>query len=237
MSNPTPTVYLIPCYLDENSTRVIAGYVLDAVKECQVFFTENERSARRYLKSLWKDMEIDQYEWFGIHKTENSLRQTFREKLKEGKTIGILSEAGCPGVADPGQLLVATAQEAGVAVKPLVGPNAMLLALMASGMNGQQFHFWGYLPIDPSQRMKTIRELETLSHKQHCTQLFMETPYRNDQLLETLLKTCQPATRLCIAMNLTAANEWIRTRTIAAWKTERPVLHKQPAVFCLLADG
>src|ERR1700730_6494851 len=143
-----PIIYLIPSFLDEHSTKVLPDYILDKVKECQVFFTENERSSRRYLKGLWKEMVIDQYEWFTIGKTESAASVEFRKKLKEGKTIGILSEAGCPGVADPGQLLVEAAQDAGAIVRPLVGPNAILLALMASGMNGQHFQFVGYLPIE-----------------------------------------------------------------------------------------
>lgn len=232
-----PTVFLIPCFLHETATQTIPAYVLDAVKECQVFFVENERSARRYLKVLWKEMVIDDYEWVTIHKAEEAVRSQFRQYLKAGKNIGIISEAGCPGVADPGQILAGIAHEAQAVVKPLTGPSAILLALMGSGMNGQQFQFVGYLPIDTGHRMKTLRDLESESARKQCTQLFIETPYRNNQLLETLLKTCQPATRLCIAADLTAATEFIQTKTVAEWKKALPNLHKRPTVFCLLAGG
>jgi len=160
-------VYLIPCVIDEKAFHTIPAYITDAVKECQVFFVENERSARRYLKQLWKihlpgqEIIIDNYEWFPIHKAEGNVRSAFIQKLKEGKNVGIISEAGCPGVADPGQLLVHAAQEINVEVKPLIGPSSILLALMASGMNGQQFQFVGYLPIDNHERAKAIKELET----------------------------------------------------------------------------
>ncbi|MFC0775395.1 SAM-dependent methyltransferase [Terrimonas alba] len=229
-------VYLIPSLLDENGLHTIPAYVLDAVKNCQVFFVENERTARRFLKQLWKEMVIDEYEWFPIHKAEEEAVQTFRQKLKDGKTIGIVSEAGCPGIADPGQLLVATAQEMNVVIRPLVGPNSILLALMASGMNGQQFRFVGYLPIDNQQRMHYIREMEADSAKKNCTQLFIETPYRNNQLLETLVKTCKPSTKLCLAVNITGEKEWIKTKSVADWKKEKIDIHKQPAIFLLLAN-
>jgi 16S rRNA (cytidine1402-2'-O)-methyltransferase len=233
------TLYLIPSFLDENSPRVMPPYLLDAVKACSIFFVENERSARRYLKSLWKEMVIDDYEWFSIHKAEEEVRSVFRQKLKEGRTIGLISEAGCPGVADPGQLLTETAHQAGAIVRPLVGPSAILLALMASGMNGQQFRFCGYLPVDIAGRAKGLRDLEIDSQQRNSTQIFIETPYRNNQLLETILQTCRPSTRLCIAANLTGPKELILTRTIGEWKENNPPLpnlHKQPAIFCLLAS-
>lgn len=228
-------IYLIPSLLAEAATQTIPSYILDAVADCQVFFVENERTARRYLKSLRKEIVIDDYTWVAIHKAEAAVQTSFRQFLKEGKNIGIISEAGCPGVADPGQLLVKTAQEAGAIVKPLVGPSAVLLALMGSGMNGQQFRFVGYLPIDSQQRRKALKELEADSARKNCTQLFIETPYRNNQLLDTLLRTCQPDTRLCIAADLTAPTEYIRTQKIRDWKGQLPDLHKRPAIFCLLA--
>src|SRR5436190_19528386 len=183
------TVYLVPSLLDEKGIHAIPPYVVDAIKNCQCFFVENERTARRFLKQMWKEMIIDDYEWFVIHKKESEAVNLFKQKLKEGKNIGIISEAGCPGVADPGQLLVAAAQEMNIEIKPLVGPNSMLLALMASGMNGQQFQFIGYLPIDIQQRIQSIKMLEAESKKKNCTQMFIETPYRNNQLLEIILKT------------------------------------------------
>ena len=229
-------VYLLPSLLDEQGLRAIPAYVREAAADCQVFFVENERTARRYLKQLWKEIVIDDYEWFAIHKAEEAVVQQFRQRLQEGKNIGIISEAGCPCIADPGQVLVAAAQELRAQVIPLVGPNSILLALMASGMNGQQFQFLGYLPIDTAQRLKAIKDLEAESKKKNCTQIFIETPYRNNQLLEVLLKTGHPGTRLCIAMDLTGPGEWIRTLSLTEWKKEKVDLHKRPVIFLLLAS-
>ncbi len=231
------TVYLIPCVLAEDAAETIPSYVMDAVKKCQVIFAENERTARRFLKSMDKTIVIDDYEWFAIHKAEEEQLQHFKQKINEEKNIAIISEAGCPGIADPGQILIKAAQELQCIVKPLVGPSAVLLALMASGMNGQQFEFAGYLPIDNLERIKKIKELETASAKQNSTKIFIETPYRNNQLLEALLKTCDAKTRLCIGVNITAANESIQTFTIAQWKNKKPELHKQPAIFLLFAGS
>ena len=177
-------VYLIPTVLAEGQTGVIPPYVFDAVKDCRVFFVENERTARRYLKLVWKEMVIDDYEWFNIKEVKEATAASFRQKIREGKNIGIISEAGCPGVADPGQQLVEIAQQMNVQVKPLVGPSSILLALMASGMNGQHFHFVGYLPVDSAERIQVIKNLEQESRTKLCTQIFIETPYRNNQLME-----------------------------------------------------
>ncbi|MBK8493751.1 MAG: SAM-dependent methyltransferase [Ferruginibacter sp.] len=230
-------VYLIPTVLEEKATETIPLYIMDAVKNCRVIFAENERTARRFLKTMSKDIVIDDYEWFTIHKAETELVNTFRQKINEGKNIAIISEAGCPGIADPGQILIAAAQEMNVTVKPLVGPSSILLALMASGMNGQQFEFVGYLPIDNLERNKAITALEVNSQKKNSTQVFIETPYRNNQLLETLLKTCRPATKLCIAAELTGANEFIKTKTIAGWRQEKTDFHKKPVIFLLYAGS
>ncbi len=226
-------VYLIPCVLEESATETIPSYIIDAVKNCQVIFAENERTARRFLKSVCKEIVIDDYEWFAIHKAENEVMAAFKQKIKDGKSIGIISEAGCPGIADPGQILIAAAQEMNATIKPLVGPSSILLALMASGMNGQQFEFVGYLPIDNLERNKAITALEISSQKKNSTQIFIETPYRNNQLIETLLKTCKPSTRLCIAAELTGSNEFIKTKTIADWRKEKTDFHKKPAIFLL----
>jgi 16S rRNA (cytidine1402-2'-O)-methyltransferase len=228
-------VYLIPSLLDEDGLAAIPDYVTAAVKDCQVFFVEDERTARRFLKQLWKEMVIDNYEWFTIHKTEQEAITAFRQKLKEGKHIGIISEAGCPGIADPGQQLVAVAQEMDVEVKPLVGPSSILLALMASGMNGQQFRFVGYLPIDSHERTKTIAALEEDSRKNNATQIFIETPYRNNQLLEALVKTCKSSTKLCIAVDLTGKSQSVKTKTVNDWKKNMPDIHKKPAIFLMFA--
>ncbi len=231
----TSTIYLIPSVLEESATITIPLYIIDAVKNCQVIFAENERTARRFLKSMCRDIVIDDYEWFTIHKAETELVNTFKQKITAGKNIAIISEAGCPGIADPGQILIAVAQEMNTVVKPLVGPSSILLALMASGMNGQQFEFVGYLPIDSLERNKTITALEATSQKKNSTQIFIETPYRNNQLLETLLKNCRPSTKLCIAAELTGPNEFVKTKTIADWKKEKTDFHKKPVIFLLYA--
>jgi 16S rRNA (cytidine1402-2'-O)-methyltransferase len=229
------TVYLIPSLLDENGVSALPAYITDAVKQCNVLFVENERTARRFLKKLDKEIVIDDYEWLTMT-NENPNSDSFRKKIKENKTIGIISEAGCPGIADPGQQLVAIAQELNIEVKPLVGPNSILLALMASGMNGQQFKFNGYLPIKDPERNKAIKELETESSKKNCTQIFIETPYRNNQLIDALLNNCQPSTKICIAVDLTSEKEFIKTKSVADWKKNKPDIHKRPAIFLLHAS-
>lgn len=228
------TVYLIPSVLDETATHTIPLYIIDAVKNCQVIFAENERTARRFLKSICKEIVIDDYEWFAIHKAEEEQKNNFRQKIKEEKNIAIISEAGCPGVADPGQVLVEVAQQMNTIVKPLVGPSSILLALMASGMSGQHFEFIGYLPIDNNERIKAIKELETTSQKKNSTQIFIETPYRNDQLIDTLLKTCKASTKICIAAELTGSNEFVKTKTVEEWKKEKTGFHKKPVIFLLM---
>lgn len=230
------TVYLVPSVIDENAIHTIPLYIIDAVKNCSVIFAENERTARRFLKSICKEIVIDNYQWFAIHKAEEEQVSNFRQKIKEEKNIAIISEAGCPGVADPGQVLVEAAQQMNATVKPLVGPSSILLALMASGMNGQHFQFVGYLPIDNGEKVSVLKELENTSQKKNSTQIFIETPYRNDQLIEIILKTCKPSTRLCIAAELTGANEYVKTKTVADWKKEKTGFHKKPVIFLLKAQ-
>lgn len=228
-------IYLIPNVLDENAVETIPPYILDAIKNCQVFFVEDERTTRRYFKKIWKEMVIDSYTWLTIEKPSENSIPAFRNYIQQGKNIGIVSDAGCPGIADPGQHLVKAAHEAGAQIKPLVGPNSILLALMASGLNGQQFQFTGYLPIDSTERDKKLRALEEESARKNCTQVFIETPYRNNQLMEAILKISKSSTRLCIAAEITSPDEFIQTKTIAEWKKKLPDLHKKPAIFCLLA--
>lgn len=231
------TVYLIPSTLFPEATATIPSYVVDAVRDCKIFFVENERSARRFLKAIWKEMVIDDYRWVTIHKAEQNARNQLKQCIEQQQNAGIISEAGCPGIADPGQVLVAEAHRRGAIVKPLVGPSSILLALMASGLNGQQFSFVGYLPIDHADRLKALKSLELESARKDSTQVFIETPYRNMQLLETIVKTCQPSTLLCIAADITAPTEWIHTRTVQEWKRELPDLHKRPVIFCILAHA
>ena len=226
-------VYLLPMLLHEEGFDSMPSDVLTWIQQCDAFFVENEKTARRYFKKLWKEMVIDDYTWHAIHKVENEQIHAFSQLLKQGKNIGILSEAGCAGIADPGQILVAAAQELGAIVKPYTGPSSLLLALMGSGMNGQNFHFHGYLPIDALDRKKKIQVLETEIKQTGVTQLFIETPYRNNQLFEAIIQNCHPNTKLCVAMELTGPNEWIKTQSVANWKNSKPELHKKLVVFLL----
>ena len=226
-------VYLLPMLLHEEGFESMPSDVLTWIQQCDAFFVENEKTARRYFKKLWKEMVIDDYTWHAIHKVENEQIHAFSQLLKQGKNIGILSEAGCAGIADPGQILVAAAQELGAIVKPYTGPSSLLLALMGSGMNGQNFHFHGYLPIDALERKKKIQALETEIKQTGVTQLFIETPYRNNQLFEAIVQNCHPSTKLCVAMELTGPDEWIKTQSVANWKNSKPELHKKLVVFLL----
>lgn len=229
------SIYLIPSVIAEGATETIPLYILDTLRNCKVIFAENERTTRRFLKSLDKDFKIDDYEWFTIHNAEDEQIKEFDLKVKEKKNIAIISEAGCPGIADPGQKLINHAQKLNCNIKPLVGPSSILLALMASGLNGQHFEFLGYLPIDSFEREKKIKELESASAKDNCTKICIETPYRNNQLFESFIKVCNPQTQLCIALEVTGKNEFIKTKTIKEWKNHKPELHKKTVVFLLLA--
>jgi len=227
-------IYLIPSFLSAEAVETIPAYILNAVKECKVIFSENERTTRRFLKSMSKEIVIDNFEWHTIHKAEEEQINIFIQKITEGKNIAIISEAGCPGIADPGQVLVHEAQKMNAVVKPLVGPSSILLALMASGFNGQCFTFNGYLPIDNLDRNKKLKQLEEESARNNCTQIFIETPYRNNKMFENILLNCKSSTQLCIAAELTSVNEWVRAKTIAEWKKEQIDLHKKPVIFLLM---
>jgi len=231
----TGKVYLIPTVLFEDSLETIPVYILDSIKDCQVFFVENEKTTRRFFKKLWKEMVIDDYKWFAIHKAEETVKQEFLMQLKAGKNIGIVSEAGCPGIADPGQHLVSAAQKAGIEIKPLVGPSSILLALMASGMNGQCFQFHGYLPIDSLERKNKIKELENDSIRRNCTQIFIETPYRNNALVKDILANCKETTLCCMAVDITGPTESIQTKSIRNWNQKIPDIHKRLAIFLIYA--
>lgn len=233
-------VYLIPTVLqdDEAALASLPQNIISTIRNCQVIFTENERTTRRHLKKMDKAIVIDNFQWFTIGKAEESVLKSFAEQLKQGKNIAIVSEAGCPGIADPGQFLVAEAQKLNAIVHPLVGPSSILLALMASGMNGQNFHFLGYLPVDSHERKNKIKKIETISAEENSAQIFIETPYRNIPLVKDILANTKSTTRLCIACNITAANENIRTKTIQDWKKENiDYLHKQPTIFLLDAGS
>ena len=229
------TVYLIPSFLSENAKATIPDYIISTIKKCQIIFAENERTARRFLKAVDPSIVIDEFEWHTINKSENLDISDFKTALQSGKNIAIISEAGCPGVADPGQELIALAQQMKCTIRPLVGPSSILLALMASGMNGQQFEFVGYLPIDNTERTKKIKELETQSSKNNSTKIFIETPYRNNQMFDSLVQHCHSETKLCIGKNITSENESIITKSIKDWKSSKPELHKIPVIFLLHA--
>jgi len=231
----TGTLFLIPVPLAEDAaSRSFTPFLGDTVNQISTYIVENEKTARKFLKQAGlripqADLTIHDY---GKHKRGSSLVPFFRE-LQLGKDVGLMSEAGCPGVADPGAEIVAEAHKRGIKVVPLVGPSALLLALMASGFSGQSFTFHGYLPIDKAERGRKIKDLEQLSQRNRQTQLFIETPFRNNHLLDDILKNTQPTTLLCIACDLTAATEYIRTMPIAQWRKENTDLHKRPAIFLL----
>ena len=228
-------LYLIPVPIADHALHTLPAEISTITAKLRFFFAENARTSRRFIKQLHPQMVIEELEFSEIDKHTGADFQLLKKWLREGLDVGVMSEAGCPGIADPGGELVAIAYSVGATVKPLTGPNSMMLALMASGLNGQSFAFHGYLPVKEPARSTRIKALEQLSGKEQQTQLFIETPYRNNALLEDLLKNCQPATRICIAQHLTAANEWIKTRTAAEWKKEQRDLEKTPAVFLILA--
>jgi len=232
---PKGTLYLIPVPLAENAAaKSLTPYLVDTINSISEYIVENEKTARRCLKEAGlktpqSELTIHDY---GKHNRSSGLGEFF-VGLESGKSVGLMSEAGCPGVADPGADIVAEAHKRSIKVVPLVGPSSILLALMASGFNGQSFTFNGYLPIDKVERSKRIKELETLAERNNQTQLFIETPFRNNSLLDDVLKTCNPLTRLCIACDITADTELIKTMTIANWKKQVPELHKRPTIFLL----
>ena len=230
----SPALYLIPVELgDTSQERVLPSYNRELILGIRYFIVEELRSARRFLKRVDKDINIDALTFFPMGKhADAALFERYLKPLETGESIGVISEAGCPAVADPGADVVAIAQRKGLRVVPLVGPSSMIMAVMASGLNGQSFAFNGYLPIDPAERIKRIKQLEARASSEHQTQLFIETPYRNHKLMETLCQTLRPQTRLCIAAGITTDDEWIRTLTVAQWKrTTLPDLSKTPAIF------
>lgn len=229
------TLFLIPVPLaDEVGLKSFTPFLREKINQISEYIVENEKTARKFLKEAGlktpqADLTLHDY---GKHQRGGSLSYFFGG-LEAGKDVGLMSEAGCPGVADPGADIVAEAHKRGVKVVPLVGPSSILLALMASGFDGQRFAFHGYLPIDKVERSRKIKELETLSASNQQTQIFMEAPFRNNSLLDEVLKSAHLKTQLCIAVNLTAEDEMIATKTIAEWKTQQPDLHKKPTIFLL----
>jgi 16S rRNA (cytidine1402-2'-O)-methyltransferase len=226
-------LYLIPNTLGSAETgSIIPAEVAQMAIKLRHFIVEDLRTARRYLRLLDRQMDIDGSQFFMLNKrTTPAQWSEYLKPLKAGHDVGIISEAGCPGVADPGAEVVKMAHEAGIQVVPMVGPSSILLAMMASGMNGQSFAFVGYIPIKKEDRLTMIKQLESRSRNEHQSQLFIETPFRNNHLAEDILNTCAPKTRLCIACNLTLPDEYVVTKTIAQWKGKLPELHKKPTLF------
>ncbi|MFY9261249.1 MAG: SAM-dependent methyltransferase [Gallionella sp.] len=235
---PHGTLYLLPCTLgDTPAAQVLPQQVIDLARTLTHFVVEQPKTARQFLSALKPDHPIQSLHFASLN--EHTLAKDLDELLQPllaGHDVGIISEAGCPGIADPGADLVALAHHKGIRVMPLVGPSSILLALMASGLNGQCFAFHGYVPIEEAERKKTLLALEAESAKRHQTQLFIETPYRNDKLFQALLAHCRPNTRLCIATDITLTSEQIHTHSIAQWKKlPPPALSKRPSLFLLLA--
>lgn len=230
------SLLLIPVPICEDAVAdTTTPEVLAATRSLQQYVVEDARSARRALRVWHPQLVLESIEMLVLEKHGHTDFSLLRQWLRDGKQVGLMSEAGCPAVADPGSEAVAIAHDMGIAVKPLTGPSSLLLALMASGLQGQSFAFWGYLPVKEPARGARIKELEQLSKKHGQTQLFIETPYRNDTLLAELLKHLSATTRLCVAQNLNGGMERIFTKTIAHWKKNVPVLGKSASVFLILA--
>lgn len=230
-----PSLFLIPVTLGETSIeKVLPSYNKEIILQIKHFIVENVRSARRFLKKVDSGINIDELTFYELNKhTKPEQIENYLQPITNGFHIGIISEAGCPAIADPGSDIVAIAQRKNYKVVPLVGPSSILLSLMASGFNGQGFAFHGYLPVDGSERVKKIKQLEHYIYHDHQTQIFIETPYRNLKLVEDILKHCTPSTKLCIAMNITCENEFIKTLPVKQWQKQLPNMDKQLCIFLL----
>ena len=231
------TLYLIPIPIAEGQLNTIPESVRQLTVRLKYFFVENVRTARRYLKQLDKSIHIDSIQFSEINHRHPADLNLLQEWLEAGHEVGVMSEAGCPGIADPGSVLAAKAQDMGAPVAPQVGPSSVFLALMGSGFNGQSFRFGGYLPVKNPLRQKALRQMEDWSVQRDETQIFIETPYRNQQLIEDLIQYCKGTTRLCIAANMTAENQFIKTLTLTEWKKHYKLLdlQKTPCIFLVYA--
>jgi 16S rRNA (cytidine1402-2'-O)-methyltransferase len=228
-------LYLIPVTLGDTSIEsVLPSYNKSIILEIKYFIVEDIRSARRFLKKVDKDIDIDQLNFFPLNKhTSTNDISGYLKPLQEGNSMGVISEAGCPAVADPGADVVAIAQRNNLKVVPLVGPSSIILSVMGSGFNGQSFAFHGYLPVEPGDRTRRIKELEQRVYSENQTQLFIETPYRNNKMAEDIVKSCRPTTRLCVAANITCADEYIKTKSVKEWIGKLPDLSKKPCIFLI----
>jgi len=238
MNEHTGTLYLIPTLLGDNPTlEVLPISVKKIIDLVDDFIVENDKTARRFIKQICPEKSQPSLRLNLLNKyTEQSELESFLDACKSGKPTGLLSEAGCPGIADPGADIVKLAHENNIKVVPLVGPSSILLALMSSGMNGQSFAFNGYLPIDKQEKKGALKRLERISFEQNQTQAFIETPYRNNKILEDICSILHPQTRLCIACDITLPSEYILTQTVKEWKHTKVDLHKRPAIFIIHKD-
>jgi 16S rRNA (cytidine1402-2'-O)-methyltransferase len=235
---PTPflgKLYLIPTTLGEmNHEDVLPQTIKRSIDFIDYYIVENEKTARKFIKTVQPEKKQPELKLFLLNKhTDTTAHQDFIKPLLEGKNVGLMSEAGCPGVADPGAVIVKLAHEKGIQVVPLVGPSSILLAIMASGMNGQSFAFNGYLPIDKHEKKTALKNLEKLSFDKNQSQLFIETPYRNNKFVEDMLESLQPNTNLCIACDITLPTEYIKTMSINNWKKQKVDLHNRPTIFII----
>ncbi len=229
-------IYMIPVTLgDADPNLSIPCGTREITLSLRLFAVEDVRTARRWLRSLDRTFPIDSTLFFDVGK-HSDLKglEDFFARVSAGSDAGVMSEAGMPGLADPGNIIASEAHHCGIRVVPLTGPSSVMLALVASGLNGQSFSFHGYLPVDTQGRRKSLRELERISAG-GCTQIFMETPFRNGRMIEDILSVCQPSTRLCIAADISLPDEFIRTMSITEWRRQVPVLDKKPAVYLILA--
>lgn len=232
--NNNGTLYLFPMTLGDSSiSSVIPKEVQQIIINTKYFIVENIRTTRRYLKKIDPNINIDKLTFFTLNKhTKPEEIHSYLNPIKEGNNIGIISEAGCPGIADPGSNVVALAHSQNIPVKPLVGPSSILLALIASGFNGQQFIFHGYLPKDKNQLKKKLIEIDKEASK-GITQIFMETPFRNNQIVDDILTNCNPLSKLTIACDITLPTEFIQTKNLKNWKKNKPDINKRPAIFVM----
>lgn len=229
------TLYLIPVMLGDNpADEVLPLKIARVIELIDTYVVENSKMARKFIKAIVPTKSQPSLQLFELNKhTDTREIHTFIQPLLEGKNMGLMSDAGCPGVADPGAVVVKLAHEKGIKVVPLVGPSSILLSLMASGMNGQSFTFNGYLPIDKSEKKNWLKNLEKWSYERNQSQIFIETPYRNNQLLDEMIQILHPNTLLCIACDITLPTELIQTKPMRLWKKNKPDLHKRPCIFIL----
>jgi len=231
----TGTLFLIPTPLAADTAQsILSPQIKDIILNTNYFFVENLRTSRRFISELKLGKKIEELNFYLLNKeTPESEIEIYIRILENGNNVGLMSEAGCPGIADPGSIAIKMAHKKGIKVVPLAGPSSIFMALMASGFNGQSFTFCGYLPIDKIERVKTIKQLEKEASAKNQTQIFMETPFRNNQIMQDLLLNCQGETLISISCDISSPDEFIKTQSIDKWRKSVPDLHKKPTIFCL----